>query len=144
MNTQVKTIYKMKELNLHRSWKIVNKVSEEQDKMHEKDLYVYLLNTRSYYVLSDFENFLNYFSFKIEKEYVEVFNYDPIPYESDNNDDVFYIFKKLLPMTDEELDVWIEDKIERELKRIERDKIAEKEKIKADIDRLNKQLEKYD
>ena len=47
-------------------------------------------------------------------------------------------------MTDEELDVWIEDKIERELKRIERDKIAEKEKIKADIDRLNKQLEKYD
>ena len=44
-------------------------------------------------------------------------------------------------MTDEELDVWIEDKIERELKRIERDKIAEKEKIKADIDRLNKQLE---
>lgn len=47
-------------------------------------------------------------------------------------------------MTDEELDVWIEDKIERELKRIERDKIAEKERIKADIDRLNKQLEKYD
>ena len=44
-------------------------------------------------------------------------------------------------MTDEELDVWIEDKIERELKRIERDKIAEKERIKADIDRLNKQLE---
>ena len=47
-------------------------------------------------------------------------------------------------MTDEELDFWIEDKIERELKRIERDKIAEKERIKADIDRLNKQLEKYD
>ena len=47
-------------------------------------------------------------------------------------------------MTDEELDVWIEDKIERELKRIERDKIAEKERIKADIDRLNKQLERYD
>ena len=45
-------------------------------------------------------------------------------------------------MTDEELDVWIEDKIERELKRIERDKIAEKERIKADIDRLNKQLER--
>ena len=47
-------------------------------------------------------------------------------------------------MTDEELDVWIEDKIERELKRIERGKIAEKERIKADIDRLNKQLERYD
>ena len=47
-------------------------------------------------------------------------------------------------MTDEELDVWIEDKIERELIRIERDKIAEKERIKADIDRLNKQLERYD
>ena len=144
MNTQVKIIYKMKELNLYRIWQIITKVSEAQDKMHEKDLYVYLLNTRSYYVLSDFENFLNYFSFKIEKEYVEVFNYDPIPYESDNNDDVFYIPKKLLSMTDEELDVWIEEKIQKELDRIERDKIAEKERIKADIDRLNKQLEKYD
>ena len=144
MNTQVKTIYKMKELNLHRIWQIMNKVSEAQDTMHEKDLYVYLLNTRSYYVPSDFENFLNYFNFKLEKEYVEVFTYDPIPYESDNNDDLFYIFKKLLSMTDEELDVWIEEKIQKELDRIERDKIAEKERIKADIDRLNKQLERYD
>ena len=134
----------MKELNLYRIWQILNKVSEAQDKMHEKDLYVYLLNTRSYYVPSDFENFINYFSFKIEKEYVEVFNTDPIPYENDYNDEVFYVPKKLLSMTDEELDIWIEEKIQKELDRIERDKIAEKEKIKADIDRLNKQLERYD
>ena len=122
----------------------MNKVSEAQDTMHEKDLYVYLLNTRSYYVQSDFENFLNYFSFKVEKEYVEVFNYDPIPYENDKNDDVFYIPNKLLSFTDEELNVWAEEKIQKELDRIERDKIAEKERIKADIDRLNKQLERYD
>lgn len=134
----------MKELNLHRIWQIITKVSEEQDKMHEKDLYVYLLNTRSYYVPSDFENFLNCFSFKIEKEYVEVFNYDPVPYENYNNDDVFYIPNKLLSFTDEELNVWIEEKTQKELDRIERDKIAEKERIKADIDRLNKQLERYD
>lgn len=132
----------MKELNLYRIWQIMNRVSEAQDKMHEKDLYVYLLNSHSYYVPSDFENFLNYFNFKIEKEYVEVFNRDGVPYENYNNDDVFYIPNKLLSFTDEELDVWIEDKIERELKRIERDKIAEKERIKADIDRLNKQLER--
>ena len=128
MNTQVKIIYKMKELNLYRIWQIITKVSEEQDKMHEKDLYAYLLQSTSYYVPSDFENFLNYFSFKIEKEYVEVFNYDPIPYENYDNDDVFYISKKLLSMTDEELDIWIEEKIQKELDRIERDKIAEKEK----------------
>ena len=134
----------MKELNLYRIWQILNKVSEAQDKMHEKDLYVYLLNTRSYYVPSDFENFINYFSFKIEKENVEVFNYDSIPYENYNNYDVFYVPKKLLSMTDEELDIWIEEKIQKELDRIERDKIAEKEKIKADIDRLNKQLERHD
>ena len=144
MNTQVKIIYKMKELNLYKIWQIMNKVSEAQDTMHEKDLYVYLLNTCSYYVPSDFENFLNYFNFKIEKEYVEVFNRDGVPYENYNNDDVFYIPKKLLLMTDEELDVWIEEKIQKELDRIERDKIAEKERIKADINRLNKQLEKYD
>lgn len=134
----------MKELNLYRIWQIMNKVYEAQDKMHEKDLYVYLLNSCSYYVPSDFENFLNYFSFKVEKEYVEVFNCDPVPYENYNNDDVFYIPKELLSMTDKELDVWIEDKIQKELERIERDKIAEKERIKADIDRLNKQLERLD
>ena len=132
----------MKELNLHRIWQIINKVSEEQDKMHEKDLYVYLLQSRSYYVSSDFENFINYFSFKVEKEYVEVFNYDPVPYENYNNDEVFYVPKKLLTLTDQELNIWVEEKIQRELDRIERDKIAEKEKIKADIDRLNKQLER--
>ena len=131
----------MKELNLYRIWQIMNRVFEAQEKMYEKDFYVYLLNTRSYYVPSDFENFLNYFNFKIEKEYVEVFNRDLIPYENYNNDDVFYIPNKLLSFTDEELDVWIEDKIDRELKRIERDKIAEKERIIAEIDRLNKQLE---
>ena len=131
----------MKELNLHRIWQIITKVSEEQDKMHEQDLYVYLLNSHSYYVSSDFENFLNYFSFKVEKEYVEVFNCDPVPYENYNNDDVFYIPNKLLSFTDEELNVWIEEKTQKELDRIERDKIAEKERIKADIDRLNKQLE---
>ena len=134
----------MKELNLYRIWQIMNKVSEAQDEIHEKDLYVYLLNTHSYYVPSEFGNFLNYFNFKIEKEYVEVFNYDPIPYENYNNDDVFYIPKKLISMTDEELGIWIEEKIQKELDRIERDKIAEKERIKADIYRLNKQLEKYD
>ena len=131
----------MEQLNLHRIWQIMNKVSEVQDKMHEKDLYVYLLNTRSYYVPSDFGNFLNYFSFKVEKEYVEVFNCDSVPYENYNNDDVFYIPNKLLSFTDEELNVWVEEKIQKELDRIERDKIAEKERIKADIDRLNKQLE---
>lgn len=134
----------MKELNLYRIWQIITKVSEAQDKMHEQDLYVYLLNSRSYYVPSDFENFLNYFSFKVEKEYVEVFNYDPVPYENDYNDDIFYMPKKLLTMTDQELDVWVEEKIQKELDRIARDKIAEKERIKADIDRLNKQLERYD
>ena len=131
----------MKELNLYRIWQIITKVSEEQDKMHEQDLYVYLLNSRSYYVPSDFKNFLNYFNFKIEKEYVEVFNRDGVPYENYNNDDVFYVPKKLLLMTDQELNVWVEEKIQKELDRIERDKIAEKERIKADIDRLNKQLE---
>lgn len=131
----------MEQLNLHRIWQIITKVSEEQDKMHEQDLYVYLLNSRSYYVPSDFENFLNYFSFKVEKEYVEVFNYDPVPYENDYNDDIFYMPKKLLTMTDQELDVWVEEKIQKELDRIERDKIAKKERIKAEIDRLNKQLE---
>ncbi len=37
MNTQVKIIFKMKELNLYRIWQIMNKVSEAQDKIAEKE-----------------------------------------------------------------------------------------------------------
>lgn len=130
----------MKTLNLHRIWEILNKVTKRQDELHEKNSYVYLLNSTSYYIESDFENFLNYFSFKIDKECVEIFNYDGIPYENYNNEDIFYVPQKLLQMNDKELNVWIEDKICIELNRIELDKIAEKERLKQQIERLNKQL----
>lgn len=132
----------MQTLNLHRIWEILNRVTEKQDELHEKDSYIYLLNSTSYYIQSDFENFINYFCFRIEGSYVTVFNNDGVPYEDYNNDDVFYVPKELLEMNSEELDVWIEDKTQKELDRIERDKFAEKEKIKADIERLTKQLEK--
>lgn len=131
----------MKELNLFRVWEILSRVIKAQNKMHDKDLYVYLLNTRSYYTPSNFKNFLNYFSFKIEDEHITVFNDDGVPYEDYNNNDFFYIPKELLSMTNKELGIWIEDKIQKELGRIESDKIAEKERIKVQIDRLNKQLE---
>ena len=144
MNTQVKIVYKMKELNLYRIWQIVNRLTEEERKHHSEDLYVYFLGDNSNYCGMGFESFINHYAFKIEDEYITVFNDDKIPYEDYTNQDFIYVPREIINLSDEDLEAWLQKGTEKELKRIERDKIAEKERIKADIDRLNKQLEKYD
>ena len=134
----------MKELNLYRIWQIVNRLTEEEEKYHIKDLYVYFLGNNSNYFRMDFESFLEHFSFRIDDNYVTVFNDDFIPYENFTNQEFIYVPKEIINLSDNELEIWLQEETEKELDRIERDKIAEKEKIKADIDRLNKQLERYD
>lgn len=134
----------MKELNLYRIWQIVNRLTEEEEKYHIKDLYVCFLGNNSNYFRMDFENFLEHFSFRIDDNHVTVFNDDPIPYEDFTNQEFIYVPKEIINLSDSELEIWLQEEVEKELDRIERDKIAEKERIKADIDRLNKQLERYD
>ena len=89
----------------------------------------------------DFESFLEHFSFRIDDNYITVFNDDPIPYKDFTNQEFIYIPKEIINLSDGELEIWLQEEGEKELDRIERDKIAEKERIKADIDRPNKQLE---
>lgn len=132
----------MEQLNLHRIWQIITKVSEEQDKMHEQDLYVYLLGHRASYVQSQFENFLDYYSFKIEDDYISVFNDDAIPYEDYTNDDFLYVPKELLTMDDEEILFWAQKEIKRQLEQQEKDKQSRKESILLEIERLNKEYKR--
>lgn len=118
----------------------MNKLSNKMEELSEKDIYVSLLGCRSSYNSIDFDNFLEYYSFKFDTGDIVVFNNDSVPYESYDNDDYSYIPTKLLEMSDEEFDIWTEKKIESLLAEQEEEKIAQKENLKQQIERLQKQL----
>lgn len=132
----------MENLNLRRVWEVMNKLSYEETKLsEEQDKYVQLLGSSSNYCNPTFEGFLNYYSFRIDGDEIIVFNTDPIPYESWDNDDVSYFPSVLLSFSAEKLNKWIETEIELQLSKQEREKIAEKEEIKRKIELLTKRLE---
>lgn len=129
-------------LNLRRVWEVMNKLSYEETKLsEEQDKLVRLLGNSSSYYQMDFEHFLEYYSFKIEEDNIVVFNTDPVPYESWNNNDVSYIPIPLLGFGEKELENWIDEEIKRQLEQQEAEKIAEKENIKRQIEILQKKLE---
>lgn len=131
----------MKNLNLYQLWQICNKLSEKQDILAEKSIYVSLLGNSSNYCNPSFEGFLNYYSFRVDDYEIVVFNCDGVPYEDYNNNDFSYIPILLLDMSEEELDVWIAEEVERQLEVQRTDKLAEKENIREQIKRLERQLE---
>ena len=131
----------MKNLNLEKLWQICNKISWKQEQLTEDNIYISLLGNSSSYYMSDFEHFLEYYSFKIEDGNIVVFNCDGIPYEDDYNNDFSYVPTELLDMSDEDLIVWIEAEVARQLESQRVNKLAEKENIKLHIERLQKQLE---
>ena len=132
----------MENLNLRRVWEVMDTLSyREAILAEEEDKYVQLLEYNSNYNSMSFESFLEYYSFKIDGEHIVVFNTDPVPYESwNNNDDVSYFPSVLLSFSAERLENWIETEIELQLAEQEREKIAEKENIKQQIEQLNKRL----
>lgn len=86
----------------------------------------------------------NYYSFSINEHYLVVFNDDGVPYEQYTNQDFNYIPRQILSMTDEELDIWMEEEIKSQLEQQRLNKVAEKERIRQEIERLQKQLETYE
>jgi hypothetical protein len=130
-----------KTLYLYRIWQICNKLSEKQSDLEGQDIFVSLLGNRSMFYNCSFEHFLEYYSFKVEKEGIMVFNDDGIPYESYNNNDFSYISKELLEMSDEDLDKLIDEEVEKQLIQQRLTKLVEKENIKSQIERLQRQLE---
>lgn len=129
----------MKELNLYRIWQIINTLVREEEKFHEQDKYIYFVGSRHNYVEYTFENFLNFYSFKVDKEYITVYNNEEVSWENFTYNNFIYLPKELTAMSDEQIKEWIKEKTEKEFKRLEENKIAEKEKIKAQIERLNKE-----
>lgn len=131
----------MKELNLYKLWQVCNTLSEKQSELCEQSIYVYLLGHQSSFSAYTFENFLSYYSFKIEDGNIIVFNTDGIPYEDFRNNDISHIPTYLLSFSAEKIEKYMEEEIEKQLKQQEEAKIQEKEDIKRQIELLQKQLE---
>ena len=134
----------MKQLNLHRLWEIMNLLSEYESELQEQDIFINLLGARSEYLKSSFEHFLEYYSFKIDGNEICIFNQDGIPYEDYNNTDFSYLMLHVLELSDEEILELAEKIKEEQLQQQELDKTAEKKRIESEIERLKKQLERYE
>ena len=128
-------------VDLEKVWKLCNCFSDRQCALDEENCYVNLLGNRSNYFSMSFESFLEGYSFKVEDNNVVIFNNDPIPYEDYNNNDYSYIPLPVLGFGEEKLENYIKQSVEMQLKEQEEAKIAMKENIKRQIERLQKQLE---
>lgn len=134
----------MENLNLRRVWEVMNTLSyREAILAEEEDKYVQLLEYNSNYNSMSFESFLEYYSFKIDGEHIVVFNTDPVPYEDYANDDFSRFPSVLLSFSPEKLENWMKIEIELQLAKQEREKIAEKENIKRQIELLTKKLNNH-
>ena len=128
-------------LDLKKIWKIMNKLSFEESKLsEEQDKYVQLLGHSSNYCNSSFERFLNYYSFKVDGEDIVIYNDDSVQWEDYRNNDFSTFPLFLLSLGEKNLEKWIENEIEMQLKQQEINKIAEKENLKRQIEQLNKRL----
>jgi hypothetical protein len=130
----------MKELNLYRLWEVCTLLSEKESELAEQDIFVPLLGHRSNYSIESFEGFLNYYYFKLDGDEVIVFNDDGVPYEDYRNDDFSYVPTILLSFSPERIENWMKIEIDLQLERQKREKAQEKENIKLQIERLQKQL----
>lgn len=133
----------MKKLDLEKIWQICNLLSGKEAELSEQDCYISLLGNSSGYCPQEFESFLDYYSFKVNKDCITVYNCDGIPYEDYYNSDYSDIPSVLLSFSPEKLEKWIENEIESQLKQQEEAKIAEKEDIKRQIELLTKKLNNH-
>ena len=130
----------MKTLDLHKIWEIMNRLSDEQCALDEINCYVYFLGVNSNYFRRTFDSFLEYYYFKVENDSILVYNDDNIPFESYTNEDYSYVPICLLSFSAEEIENWIKEETEIQLKQQEKDREQEQERIKAEIERLKKKL----
>ena len=130
----------MEILNLKKLWGVCNALSDKQTEFHEQDIYIYFMGCSSEYSSMSFESFLDYYSFKLFKDEILVFNNDPISWEDYNTNDFSYVPLNLLLGGEKELEEYLKNETEKQLEQIEKDKIALKEKVKKDIEKLQNQL----
>ena len=131
----------MKNLDLEKLHYICNKLSNKEQELSERDIYVSLMGHSSNYSEMEFESFMKYYNFGFEDDNIVVFNDDGVPYESYTNQDFSYIPTILLSFDETMLEKYIENEIKLKLEVKEREKVCEKEDIKKQIELLTKKLE---
>ena len=131
----------MKNLDLEKLHYICNKLSNKEQELSEKDVYISFVGYNSEYSEMEFESFIKYYNFGFEDDNIVVFNDDGIPYESYTNQDFSYIPIILLSFDETRLENWMETEIKLELERQEREKVREKEELERQIKLLTKKLE---
>ena len=131
----------MKKLDLEKLWSVCNKLSNKEQELSERDIYVSLMGHNSNYSEMEFESFIKYYSFGFEDDNIVVFNDDGIPYESYTNQDFSYIPIILLSFDETMLEKYIENEINEQLKHQEQERLQRKEDLKRKIELLTKKLE---
>lgn len=131
----------MKTLDLYKIFEVCNTLSEKESELSEKNIFVSLLGNSSDYCTNSFESFLEYYSFKVERDGIIVFNNDNVPYETYQNSDFSYVPTVLLSFSAERLENWMKIEIDLQLERQKREKEQEKEYIKLQIEKLKKRLD---
>lgn len=130
----------MKNLNLERLWMMCNALSEKEQELGEKGIWVYLLGRNSSFAANTFEIFLEYYSFKVNETDILVFNDSPVPYEDYTVGDFSSIPIAILDFGEKELEEWVQTEVEKQLKQQEEEKLKNKENIRQQIARLEKEL----
>ena len=130
----------MKNLNLEKLHYICNKLSNKEQELSERDIYVSLMGHSSNYSEMEFESFMKYYNFGFEDDNIVVFNDDGIPYENYTNQDFSYIPIILLSFDETMLEKYIENEINEQLKHQEQERLQRKEDLKRKIELLQKQL----
>ena len=131
----------MKNLDLEKLHYICNKLSNKEQELSERDIYVSLMGHSSEYSEMEFESFIKYYNFGFEDDNIVVFNDDGIPYENYTNQDFSYIPIILLSFDETMLEKYIENEINEQLKHQEQERLQRKEDLKKQIELLTKKLE---
>ena len=131
----------MRNLNLEKLWSVCNILSNKEQELSERDIYVSLMGHNSNYSEMEFESFMKYYNFGFEDDNIVVFNDDKVAWEDYTNNDFSYIPIILLSFDETMLEKYIENEINEQLEAQEREKVREKEDIKKQIELLTKKLE---
>ena len=130
----------MKNLDLEKLHYICNKLSNKEQELSERDIYVSLMGHSSNYSEMEFESFMKYYNFGFEDDNIVVFNDDAVSYENYTVNDFSYIPIILLSFDETMLEKYIENEINEQLKHQEQERLQRKEDLKTKIKLLQKQL----
>ena len=129
----------MKNLDLYRVWEILNLIRRKEGELTGDVEYLEVIGG-NFCLGTTFEDFLEYYCFRFDEDDLVVFNDDGIPYEDYTVQDFNNIPIKLLYSSDVEIERWFDEQVAKLLDNALKEKENTKEFLKAEIERLTKQL----